>query len=160
MKVVHHSVIFSQLLFPDFKLTKQPHPTLSDFTVVLRNPGELQHHYFHGDPMSNNLPALHIRKPLPGQAEVLNFLDELEAVALSCQTVVTTPLEPANKPVSYLESIAAKYAFAPPRRELYKAPVPTHCANVKSIIPAEIMWQFNKKCRELLGTFNATQHKH
>ncbi len=78
--------------------------------------------------MSNELPSINVnvnaklKSGTPGTPadDVCRFLAELESVAESCQTVVTKPCN-GERPPTYLEPIARKYSFAPPRKPLYEA---------------------------------------
>ena len=130
--------------------------------------------------MSQNLPAIQVQVSLSDRAAIKNFLDELEAVAQSC-TVVSTPApqpdlikqpETKAKKENYLDDIAQKYSFAPPRTNFYKSNDPSHsgaiigspknaqnCPTPKSIVPSGIMWQFNKTCKALLSSISTIQRK-
>lgn len=79
-----------------------------------------------GDPMSNELPSIKVSADAKLKAtagspadDIRRFLAELEAVAESCQTVSTKPTS-GERPPTYLEPIAKKYSFAPPRKPLYE----------------------------------------
>jgi hypothetical protein len=78
--------------------------------------------------MSNELPSINVNvqaklkasAPVTPEDDVRRFLSELESVADSCQSIVTKPLSGQKPPTTYLEPIARKYSFAPPRKPLYE----------------------------------------
>jgi hypothetical protein len=75
--------------------------------------------------MSNELPSINVNVKAklattgtPAD-DVRRFMAELESITESCQTVVNKPTN-GDRPPTYLEPIARKYSFAPPRKPLYE----------------------------------------
>jgi hypothetical protein len=135
--------------------------------------------------MSQNLPAIQVQCGVPDREAIKSFLKELEAVADSCNSVVSDPAaaapeiqtsrEPDAPSENYLDEIAKKYSFAPPRRTFYKCDEAAHQSHTsmpsclpkttanslpaKPIVPSGIMWQVNKTYKALLSSFSTIHRK-
>jgi hypothetical protein len=107
--------------------------------------------------MSNELPSINVnvnaklKAGTPGSPEedVRRFLSELESIAESCQTVVTEPGS-GQRPPTYLEPIARKYSFAPPRKPLYEV------EPEKMSAPAKILANLKRATQSVV---NALSHR-
>ena len=133
--------------------------------------------------MSQNLPAIQVQCGVPDREAIKSFLEELEAVASACSNIVSEPVAndepplPPDRPSdNYLDDIARKYSFAPPRSTFYKGDETAHhqahtsihsslpkttpqALPAKPFVPSGIMWQVSRTYKALLSSISTIHRK-